>query len=277
MRLVRFLTRRVLLLALVLAAVSVLIFGVIQVLPGDVAVMILGTSSTPEDLAALREQPGSRRARAPLRYVDWVTGAVRGDWGTSLLYKVPVRPLVLERLRHSALLAGLALVVAVPLSIALGVLSAVRRARVVDQATSLVTLVAVSLPEFVWGTVLILTLAYWWPLFPPSSMVDPRAGFARIAPALILPVLTLVLGAARPHDPHGARQHDRGAGPALRPGRPPARPPAARVVILRHALRNALLPTVGIVAINIGYLIGGIFVVETCSPIPGWGGSWWTR
>ena len=159
MRLVRFLTRRVLLLGLVLAVVSVVIFGVVQVLPGDVATMILGTSSTPEDLATLRERLGLTRP-APLRYVDWVSGTLRGDWGTSLLYKVPVRPLVLDRLRQSALLAALAMAVAVPLSIALGVLSAPRRARFADQATSLVTLMAVSLPEFVWGTVLILVLAF---------------------------------------------------------------------------------------------------------------------
>ena len=94
-----------------------------------------------------------------------------------------MRPLVVDRLRHSALLAGLALLVAVPLSIALGVLSAVHRARAIDQATSLVTLVAVSLPEFVWGTVLILALAYWWPVLPPSSMIDPRAGFGDDRPA----------------------------------------------------------------------------------------------
>jgi peptide/nickel transport system permease protein len=269
MRLIRFLTWRMLLLSLVLAVVSVVIFGVVQVLPGDVATMILGTSSTPQDLAALRERLGLTRPAA-LRYWDWVSGTLRGDWGVSLLYKVPVRPLVLDRLRHSALLAGLALLVAVPLSVALGVLSAVRRARAVDQAVSLVTLLAVSLPEFVWGTVLILALAYWWPVFPPSSMVDPRAGLLKVAPALVLPIMTLVLGLLAHMTrmvrasmietldrPYVRAARLRG----LRPGR----------VVLRHALRNALLPTVGIIAINVGYLIGGIFVVETVFAYPGLG------
>ena len=246
MRLVRFLTRRLLLLSLVLALVSVVIFGVVQVLPGDVATMILGTSSTPEDLAALREKLGLTRPAA-LRYLDWMSGTLRGDWGTSLLYKV-----------------------AVPLSIALGVLSAVRRARVLDQATSLVTLVAVSLPEFVWGTVLILVLAYWWPVLPPSSMIDPRAGLARIAPALVLPVLTLVLGLlAHMTRMVRASMIETLERPYVRAAR--LRGLRPRRVVLRHALRNALLPTVGIVAINVGYLIGGIFVVETVFAYPGLG------
>src|SRR5581483_4158143 len=107
MRAVAFVGRRLLLLALVLAIVSVLIFGIVQILPGDVAVMILGTSATPADLAALRQKLGLDRPAA-LRYVDWVRGVLRGEWGTSLLYQVPVRPLVLERLERSAVLGVLA-------------------------------------------------------------------------------------------------------------------------------------------------------------------------
>lgn len=269
MRLARFLARRLVLMGLVLAVVSVTIFGVVHILPGDVATMILGTSATPEDLAALRERLGLTRPAA-LRYLDWVSGTVRGDWGTSLLYKVPVRPLVLDRLRQSTLLAALALGVAVPLSIALGVVAAVRRGRWVDQVTGLVTLLAVSLPEFVWGTILILALAYWWPVLPPSSMIDPRASLATMAPSLVLPVLTLVLGLLA-HMTRMIRasmiealEHPFVQAARLRGLRP-------RVVILRHALRTALLPTVGIVAINVGYLIGGIFVVETVFAYPGLG------
>ena len=126
MRTLAFVVRRLLLVALVMLVVSVLIFGIVQWLPGDVAVMILGTSATPQDLAALRVKLGLDRPTL-VRYVDWITGALRGEWGTSLLYQVPVRPLVVERVRQSAVLAVLALGVAVPLSIGLGVLSALRR------------------------------------------------------------------------------------------------------------------------------------------------------
>jgi peptide/nickel transport system permease protein len=249
--------------------VSVLIFGIVQWLPGDVAVMILGTSATPQDLAALRVKLGLDRPTL-VRYVDWITGALRGEWGTSLLYQVPVRPLVVERVRQSAVLAVLALGVAVPLSIGLGVLSALRRGRWLDRAVSLVTLVSVSLPEFISGTLLILLLAFRIPLFPPSSLVDPRAGLGASARSLALPTLTLVLALLA----HMARMTRASMIEAL--DTPFVR--AARLrglrpwrVIVRHALRNALLPTVGIVAINVGFLLGGIVVVETVFAYPGLG------
>jgi peptide/nickel transport system permease protein len=268
-RTLAFVGRRLLLVALLMFVVSVLIFAIVQLLPGDVAVMILGTSATPQDLAALRVKLGLDRPAA-LRYVDWITGALRGEWGTSLLYQVPVRPLVLERVRQSALLAVLALGIAVPLSIGLGVLSALRRHRLLDQVVGLVTLVSVSLPEFISGTVLILLLAFYFPLFPPSSLIDPRAGLAAIAPSLVLPALTLVL-ALLAHMTRMTRASMLEAldQPYVRAAR--LRGLSPRKVILRHALRNALLPTVGIVAINVGFLLGGIVVVETVFAYPGLG------
>lgn len=269
MRVVTFLSRRLLLVALVMAIVSVLIFAVVQILPGDVAVMILGTSATPQDLAALRVKLGLNRP-APLRYLDWMDGAVRGDWGASLLYQMPVRPLVLERLGRSAVLAGLALGVGVPLAVGLGVLSAVRRGGLVDHAVGLVSLVAVSLPEFIIGTALILVLAFRFPLLPPSSLIDPQASLWHAAPSLVLPVLTLVL-ALLAHMTRMTRASmlDVLEQPYVRAAR--LRGLRQRRVILRHALRNALLPTVGIIAINVGYLIGGIVVVETVFAYPGLG------
>jgi peptide/nickel transport system permease protein len=268
-RVVAFVGRRLLLVALVMAIVSVLIFGVVQILPGDVAVMILGTSATPEDLTALRTRLGLDRP-APLRYLDWIGGTLRGDWGTSLLYQVPVRPLVIERLAKSAVLAILALAVAVPLAIGLGVVSALRRHRALDQAIGLVTLVAVSLPEFISGTVLILVLAFYFPLFPPSSLIDPRVSLWSAAPSLVLPTLALVL-ALLAHMTRMTRASmievlDK---PYVRAARLKGLRP--RLVIFRHALRNALLPTVGIVAINVGFLIGGIVVVESVFAYPGLG------
>jgi peptide/nickel transport system permease protein len=269
MRVLAFVGRRLGLLALVMAIVSVLIFGIVQILPGDVAVMILGTSATPADLTALRQKLGLDRP-APLRYADWVSGAIRGEWGTSLQYRVPVRPLVLERLRRSAALAALALAVAVPLAIGLGVLAALRRNGLFDQTVGLVTLVAVSLPEFIVGTVLILVLAFRFAVFPPSSLIDPGASPWTVAPKLALPVLTLVL-ALLAHMTRMTRASmlDVLEQPYIRAARLKGLRP--RRVILRHALRNALLPTVGIVAINVGFLIGGIVVVETVFAYPGLG------
>jgi peptide/nickel transport system permease protein len=269
MRVVAFVGRRLLLVALVMAIVSVLIFGVVQILPGDVAVMILGTSATPQDLAALRVKLGLDRP-APLRYLDWIGGTLRGDWGTSLLYQVPVRPLVFERLGRSAVLAVLALTVAVPLAIGLGVASALRRNRFLDQAVGLVTLVAVSLPEFISGTVLILVLAFRFAIFPPSSLIDPRVSLWSAAPSLVLPTLTLVLALiAHMTRMTRASMIEVLEKPYVRAAR--LRGLRPRLVILRHALRNALLPTVGIVAINVGFLLGGIVVVESVFAYPGLG------
>jgi peptide/nickel transport system permease protein len=269
MRVTLFVARRLGLVALVMVIVSGLIFAAVQILPGDVAVMILGTSATPQDLAALRARLGLDRP-AVVRYLDWIRGAVVGEWGMSLLYQVPVRPLVLDRLRQSGFLAVLALGVAVPLAVGLGVLSALWRNRLADHLIGLVTLVSVSLPEFITGTVLILVLAFRFPIFPPTSLVDPRASFASIAPSLILPTLTLVL-ALLAHMTRMTRASmlDVLDTPYVRAAR--LRGLRPRRVILRHALRNALLPTVGIVAINVGFLIGGIVVVENVFAYPGLG------
>lgn len=264
-----FVSRRLLFLALILAVVSVLIFSIVQLLPGDVATMILGTSGTAEDVEALRVRLGLNRPVA-IRYVEWITGALRGDWGTSLLYQVPVRPLVLDRLARSGVLALMALVVAVPLSVLLGVISAVRRDRAADKTIGGFTLVAVSLPEFVTGTALILLLAYWLPLFPPSSLVDRRASLISTLPALVLPTMALVL-AMLAHMTRMTRASmlDALEQPYVQAARIRGLP--LRSVIMRHALRNALLPTVGIVALNVGYLMGGIVVVEVVFAYPGMG------
>lgn len=268
MRSLGFIARRLGALAIVLAVVSVLTFAIVQLLPGDVATEILGTSATPEDLAALRVKLGLMRP-APVRYAEWVGGVVRGDWGVSLLYQTPVRPLVLEGLGRSAILAGVALVISVPVSIGLGVVGALRRDTWLDHAISTVTLVALSLPEFVWGTLLILLLAYRFRLLPPSSFVDPRAPFATVASSLVLPVLTLLLALlAQMTRMTRASMIDALRQPFTEAARLRGLRPR-RVVV--HALRNALLPTVGIVALNVGFLLGGIVVVETVFAYPGLG------
>ncbi|MBI4279404.1 MAG: ABC transporter permease [Armatimonadetes bacterium] len=269
MPLLRFVGRRLALLGVVLLLVSALIFGVVQILPGDVATMILGTYATPGDLAALRQTLGLTRP-ALLRYLDWITGALRGDWGTSLLYRVPVRPLVLDRLSRSAFLAVIALAVAVPLAIALGVVSAWYRHRFVDHTIGTATLIAVSLPEFVTGTAMILLFAFRLRLLPPSSLVDPRAGLLKAGPSLVLPVLTLVLvSLAHMTRMTRANMIEIMERPFVRAAR--LRGLRPRRVLLAHALRNAMLPTIGIVALNIGFAIGGLVVVETVFAYPGLG------
>jgi peptide/nickel transport system permease protein len=269
MRALAYIGKRTVLLVLVLAVVSVLVFGIVQVLPGDVATEILGNQATPADLAALRRNLGLTLP-LPERYVAWIGGVLRGDWGRSLLYQTAVRPLVLHRLQRSAVLGGCALGVAVPLAIGLGVVSALHRDGAVDHMVNVLALVAVSLPEFVWGTVLILILAFQFRVFPPSSLINPQQTLVSQAPKLVLPVITLVFSLLAQmtrmtrasmieafEQPFTMAARLKG----LRPWR----------VTLVHALRNALLPTVGIVAVNVGYVLGGIVVVETVFAYPGLG------
>src|SRR5436190_15874744 len=127
-----FIIRRLLFSLLVLLIVSIVVFIVVQVLPGDVASMILGTDATPEDVATMREKLGLNRP-ATVRYLEWVGGAVRGDWGTSLRLNQPVAPIVLNRLANSAVLAAMTLLIAVPLAIGLGVLAGLRQGKLTDR------------------------------------------------------------------------------------------------------------------------------------------------
>lgn len=264
-----FVARRLLFSALVLLMVSVVVFVVVQVLPGDVASMILGTDATPEDVATMREKLGLNRP-AHIRYLEWIAGAVQGDWGTSLRLNQPVAPLIMTRMGNSAVLAGLTLLVAVPLAIGLGVYAGLRRGRFPDRIIALVTLIGTSLPEFVWGNLLIIVFAFWFKWLPPSSLMDPGDPLFAQFKLLILPVATLTMVMLA----YTSRMTRTSMIEVLeknfiRTAR--LKGIGERQVILRHALPNALLPTITIVAMNIGWLMGSLVVVETVFSFPGLG------
>jgi peptide/nickel transport system permease protein len=264
-----FVVRRLLFSLVVLLLVSVVTFVVVQVLPGDVASMILGTDASPEDVATMRETLGLNRP-AYIRYLDWIGGAVRGDWGTSLRLNQPVAPLVVTRMANSAVLAGLTLLVSVPLAIGLGVFAGLRRGRMPDRIIALVTLIGTSLPEFVWGNVLIIVFAFWLKWLPPSSLMDPGDPVFAQFKLLVLPVATLTLVmlayTSRMTRTSVIEVMERNF---IRTAR--LKGIGERQVILRHALPNALLPTITIVAMNIGWLMGSLVVVETVFSYPGLG------
>ena len=264
-----FVARRLLFSALVLLMVSVVVFVVVQVLPGDVASMILGTDATPEDVATMREKLGLNRP-AHIRYLEWIAGAVQGDWGTSLRLNQPVAPLIMTRMGNSAVLAGLTLLVAVPLAIGLGVYAGLRRGRFPDRIIAMVTLIGTSLPEFVWGNLLIIVFAFWFKWLPPSSLMDPGDPLFAQFKLLILPVATLTMVMLA----YTSRMTRTSMIEVLeknfiRTAR--LKGIGERQVILRHALPNALLPTITIVAMNIGWLMGSLVVVETVFSFPGLG------
>jgi len=264
-----FIVRRLLFSVVVLLFVSIVTFVVVQVLPGDVASMILGTDATPEDVATMRETLGLNRP-AYIRYGEWIWGAVRGDWGTSLRLNQPVAPLVATRLANSAVLAGLTLLISVPLAIGLGVIAGLRRGRVTDRVIGLVTLVGTSLPEFVWGNVLIVVFAFWLKWLPPSSLMDASDPVLAQFKLLILPVATLTLVMlAYTSRMTRISMIDVMEKNFIRTAR--LKGVGERRVIFRHALPNALLPTITIVAMNIGWLMGSLVVVETVFSYPGLG------
>lgn len=265
----RFLVRRLAYMALTLLIVSSVIFAVTELLPGDVAVMILGSEATDETLTALRGQLGLDQP-APVRYLAWLTGAVQGDFGQSLRMRTDVGPLVLERLKNSLALAGLAFVIGVPLALGLGIVAGLRKDRPADKAITTITLLGISVPEFVIGSVLIILFASIWPILPATSLIDPQSNPLENLRFLILPALTLVAVTLA----HLARMTRASVVRVLRSdyvrtaqlkGVPRGR------VILRHVLPNALLPSITIIAINVGWMIGGLIVVETVFGYPGLG------
>lgn len=265
----RFLGRRLLFMLLTLFLVSIAIFAVTQLLPGDVAKKILGQWSTPEDYARLREKLGLNQP-VWVQYLEWLTKFVRGDWGNSLVMQVEVRQLVFHRLRNSLLLFAVAFVLTVPLSIGLGVVAGVWEGKWPDNVISIVSLIGISLPEFVSGVFLILIFSAWLKLLPPASLMDPDANPLENARILILPALTVCVGllAYIGRMQRASVASEMGAAytrTAILKGLP------KRIVVLKHVLRNALLPTISVVAVQVGWMIGGLVVVESVFGWPGLG------
>lgn len=264
-----FILRRVALILLTLFIVSIVIFAVTEILPGDVATMIAGQEASEEQRQRLREELGLDRPAA-VRYGEWIGGIVQGDLGHSLRFDRPVSELIGPRLRNSAALAVLAFAVGVPTALVLGVIAALRRDSVVDHAVATFTLFSISFPEFVIGSFFILVFASQLSILPATSLMDAQASLTENVRFLILPAATLTVGMLA----HTSRMMRASlievmdtnyVRTATLKGLP------RFTVVTRHALRNALLPTVTIIAFNLGYMLGAIVVVETVFSYPGLG------
>jgi len=245
---------------LTLVVVSALIFAVTEWLPGDIATNILGQSATPENVAAIRAELGLDRP-AHVRYVEWLRDAINGDLGTSLANKRPVATVIGPRLWNTLFLAAYAAVIAVPLSVFLGILAAIYRNSIYDRLVNVGTLAAISMPEFFVGYILILYLAVQFRWFPAIATFKPEQSFIQHLYATFLPMLTLVLVVIA----HMMRMTRTSvlavmASPyiemALLKGLPKSR------IVVRHALPNALAPIINVIALNLAYLIVGVVVVE---------------
>jgi peptide/nickel transport system permease protein len=247
---------------------SILVFAATQVLPGDPASKILGKYATPENVAALRQQLGLD-APVTTRYVRWLGDFLTGDFGTSVTgARSPVSSLIGGPLMNTMTLALVAMVIMVPLALALGVWAGRRAGRPADHVISNVTLGFIALPDFVLGTALILLLSTWLGLLPPISLVAPGASPLATPSALVLPVMTIVLIAVG----FAIRMIRAGVIEALSSDyvqMARLNGIAERRVVYHHALRNALAPTVQVLALTLQWLIGGLFVIETVFSYPG--------
>jgi peptide/nickel transport system permease protein len=263
----RFIIRRLLLIILVLFLVSVIVFFITSVIPGDTAQAMLGQAATPTSLAALRHRLGLDQP-PPLRYLLWLGNLLRGNLGDSPTMQLAIAPLLLNKLANSALLAAAAFLFTVPLSLLLGIIAGLTKNRWSDNVISLATLAGVAQPEFVTGTYLIVIFALWLHWLPATSTLGQGAGQNILS--LILPVITLSLvllayiGRMTRTNVIDVMETDYIRSAILKGL-------AYRAVVIRHALRNALLPSITIIASNVGWLLGGIVVTENLFGYPGIG------
>jgi len=270
----RFFLRRLVFLALTVLLTSLLVFLVTQWLPGDVCRIILGREAGPVAIENCRQELGLDQP-LPVQYLNWLGDFLTGNWGISYSTNLPIYPMVMDRLRNSLILALVTLVISVPLAVTLGVIAGLNANKPIDNTISVGSLAVVGLPEFVTGLVLIQVFSFGLrdlglPYLPANSSVPPEASFLEALPMLILPALTAMLVLLA----YIARLTRAGVlaelqQPYVRTANLKGLP--RRTVIVKHVLRNALLPTITVIAISIGWLISGLVVIENVFNYPGLG------
>lgn len=252
-----------------LFVVSIIIFGALELLPGDFAQAILGQGATPEAVAAIRRDLGLDQP-VVTRYLQWLAGAVTGDFGTSLSNSRSVADLLADRFANTLFLALTAAAIAVPLSLLIGILAALYRNSIFDRLANVFTLTTISSPEFFLGYILILLLAVINPVFPSISNVSPDMDFGERLYRTLLPAIALTLVTTA----HMMRMTRASiinllASPYIEMARLKGVKPMR--VIVRHALPNALAPIINVIALNLAYLITGVVVIEVVFVYPGVG------
>jgi len=252
-----------------LLVISIIIFFMVELLPGDIAQAVLGQGATEENVAALRERMGLNDP-APVRYFEWLMGAVRGDFGASIISGERVSSIIGERFMNTLFLAAYAAVIAVPFAIILGIIVALLRNTLFDRVANVLTLTSISSPEFFLGYILILYFSVKWSMFPAIASLSQGMSFGDLLERTFLPALTLVLVVTA----HMMRMTRAAiinllASPYIEMARLKGTPPWK--VIVRHALPNAWAPIINVVALNLAYLITGVVLVEVVFVYPGIG------
>ena len=270
----RFILRRLGFLTLTVLLTSLLVFIVTQWLPGDVCRIILGREAGQGAIENCRLELGLDQS-LPVQYLTWLGNFLTGDWGISFSTGLPIYPIVMDRLRNSLMLTLVALIISVPLAVALGVAAGLNENKPIDSTVSVGSLSVVGLPEFVTCLVLIQIFSFGLrdlglPYLPANSSIPPQSTFLEALPMLILPALTAMLVLLA----YISRLTRAGVleelkQPYVRTADLKGLP--RRNVIVKHVLRNALLPTITVIAISIGWLISGLVVIENVFNYPGLG------
>jgi peptide/nickel transport system permease protein len=264
-----YLARRLLGVVLVVLATSVLIFAIVHILPGNVAYAILGEYATPAAVATLQQRLGLNDPLW-LQYWHWLSGFLHGQMGQSLVMDRPAGPLILDALGRSAILAGSAFVIVASGGIALGVHAATHQGHVSDRVMTLAQFVFIAVPDFFWAILAVVVFASWLHWLPATGYAPPADGLLAWASHLVLPVIVLSIGLLA----HASRLTRAAMLEVLRSRyvlMARAKGMSERRVLWRHAAPNAMLPTITILAIDFGLLIGGVVVVETVFAYPGLG------
>jgi peptide/nickel transport system permease protein len=266
----KYIFRRVFTLLITLILSSMIIFALTQLLPGNIAILVKGQFASPQEIEQFNERFGLNRPLV-IQYLDWASGFVIGDWGISFQgVNAPVRPLVIERFGNSMALAALTLLISVPLSILLGVIAALTEDSPIDNTISVLSLSVVGLPEFVTGIILINIFALGLGWFDTTARLSANMNLWQWLRVLLLPAITasfVLIGYVTRMARAGMIDELKKAyvRTATLKGLP------RRTIILRHVLRNALLPTITVIAISVGWLLGGIVVIENVFNYPGMG------
>jgi ABC-type dipeptide/oligopeptide/nickel transport system permease component len=263
----RFVLYRPLQLVPVLFGISVITFVLIHAIPGDPARLLLGARATAEAIAAIRKQFGLDQP-VILQYAYFVQNLMHGELGRSIIYKTPVLAVVADRIAPTLFLLIYAVLLAVLLSLVLGSIAAIQRGRLADQVIRLFSTVGLGIPAFWLGIVLIMLFSIRLGWFPVSGYGDT---FLQHLHHLFLPALTVALAMA-PVLTRNLRASLIAESTADYVTAAKAKGLPGHVIFLHHILRNSLLPTVNLLGVNIGWLIGGTVVVETVFSVPGLGG-----
>ena len=265
----RYLFRRTLSLVLSLLVASLVIFAVIEIVPGDPASYMLGLNASEDTVAALRDRLGLNQP-VPVRYLHWLVGMMQGDFGQSYTYKVPVADLISQRLAVSLPLAAYALVLATMIAFPAGLLAAARRGSAADATVMGATQIGIALPNFWFAMLLVLAFALHWRLFPAGGFPGWDGGIASGLRALTLPAIALALpqAAILARVLRSALIETLGQD-YIRTAR--AKGLTRGQTILRHALRNAMIPVLTILGMQFSFLLAGAIIIENVFYLPGLG------